>query len=111
MKTKLTKQTKPDARLQSRPEQVGTQTNQSPVSSLQSPVSPHPWTGVFFDGPEAEQNREGEEILVWHVYVGTEDAEPVRPSTSRVPMPGGPLAPALTQRPLPFPPQPALYPP
>ncbi len=35
------------------------------------------WNGVFFDGPEAEQDREGEEIPVWHVYVGTEDAEPV----------------------------------
>ena len=32
---------------------------------------------MFFDGPEAEQDREGEEIPVWHVYVGTEDAEPV----------------------------------
>ncbi len=36
-----------------------------------------PWVGVFFDGPEPEQDREGEEIPVWHVYVGTEQAEPV----------------------------------
>ncbi len=77
MKTKQNKSTNPDAGLQSRPEQVGTEPNQSPVSGLQSPVSTPPWNGVFFDGPEAEQDREGEEIPVWHVYVGTEDAEPV----------------------------------
>ncbi len=70
MKTKLTKQTKPDAGLQSRPEQVGTEQKKA---EQKTPA----WNGVFFDGPEAEQDREGEEIPVWHVYVGTEDAEPV----------------------------------
>jgi hypothetical protein len=35
------------------------------------------WRGVFFDGPESGQDREGEEIPVWLVYVGDEDAEPV----------------------------------
>ena len=35
------------------------------------------WRGVFFDGPEPAQDREGEEIPVWTVYVGDADAEPV----------------------------------
>jgi hypothetical protein len=35
------------------------------------------WRGVFFDGPESGQDREGDEIPVWLVYVGDEDAEPV----------------------------------
>ena len=43
----------------------------------QPSLAPSPWVGVFFDGPEPEQDREGEEIPVWHVYVGTKDAEPV----------------------------------
>ncbi len=72
MRTKQTKQTNPDAGLQSRPEQVGTEQKKSE----QKATAPA-WNGVFFDGPEAEQDREGEEIPVWHVYVGTEDAEPV----------------------------------
>jgi len=42
-----------------------------------APAPAPAWTGVYFDGPEAEQDREGEEIPVWHVYVGTEEAEPV----------------------------------
>lgn len=36
-----------------------------------------PWRGVFFDGPQSDQDHEGEEIPVWFVYVGDEDAEPV----------------------------------
>jgi hypothetical protein len=36
-----------------------------------------PWQGVFFDGPEPDQDREGEEVPVWHVYIGDEDAAPV----------------------------------
>ena len=36
-----------------------------------------PWRGVFFDGPQPEQDSEGDEIPVWVVYVGNEDAEPV----------------------------------
>ena len=42
-----------------------------------TPAPAPAWKGVYFDGPEAEQDREGEEIPVWHVYVGTEEAEPV----------------------------------
>jgi hypothetical protein len=36
-----------------------------------------PWRGVFFDGPQSDQNADGDEIPVWFVYVGDEDAEPV----------------------------------
>ena len=36
-----------------------------------------PWRGVFFDGPQPDQDREGDEIPVWFVYVGDKDAEPV----------------------------------
>ena len=36
-----------------------------------------PWRGVFFEGPEPGQDHEGEEIPVWFVYVGDEEAEPV----------------------------------
>jgi hypothetical protein len=32
---------------------------------------------VFFDGPQPDQDTEGEEIPVWVVYVGDEDAEPI----------------------------------
>ena len=35
------------------------------------------WRGVFLDGPQADQDREGDEIPVWVVYVGDEDASPV----------------------------------
>ena len=60
--------------LQSRPEQVRTEHKPSEQqTTAQAPA----WTGVFFDGPEPEQDREGEEIPVWHVYVGTKEAEPV----------------------------------
>ena len=34
------------------------------------------WRGVFFDGPESDQNADGDEIPIWHVYVGNEEAEP-----------------------------------
>jgi len=37
----------------------------------------HPWRGVFFDGPQSDQNDDGDEIAVWFVYVGDEEAEPV----------------------------------
>jgi len=34
------------------------------------------WRGIFFDGPQPEQNQDGDEIPVWLVYIGDEDAEP-----------------------------------
>jgi hypothetical protein len=35
------------------------------------------WRGVFFDGPQSDRNHDGDEIPLWVVYVGDEDAEPV----------------------------------
>jgi hypothetical protein len=35
------------------------------------------WRGVFFDGPQSDQNHDGDEIPAWFVYVGDEEAEPV----------------------------------
>jgi hypothetical protein len=74
-----TKPTKSESGLQSRPEQAGSKNSKPSVEQNPTPATAQApaWTGVFFDGPEAEQDREGEEIPVWHVYVGTEDAEPV----------------------------------
>ena len=34
------------------------------------------WRGVFFDGPQSDQNAGGDEIPVWLVYVGDDEAEP-----------------------------------
>ena len=34
------------------------------------------WHGVFFDGPQADTNAAGDEIPVWVVYIGDDDAEP-----------------------------------
>jgi len=36
-----------------------------------------PWRGVFFDGPQSDQNRDGDEVPVWVVYIGDADATPV----------------------------------
>ena len=41
------------------------------------PASQTAWQGVFFDGPEPDQDRDGDEIPVWHVFVGTQDAQPI----------------------------------
>ena len=35
------------------------------------------WRGVFFDGPQSDRNHDGDEVPVWCVYVGDEEAEPV----------------------------------
>ncbi len=43
-----------------------------------STLNPQPrWKGVFFGGPQSSQDAEGEEIPVWVVYVGDEDANPL----------------------------------
>ena len=34
------------------------------------------WRGVFFDGPQSDQNQDGDEIPLWLVYIGDEEAEP-----------------------------------
>ena len=36
-----------------------------------------PWRGVFFDGPQSDQNHDGDEIPMWVVYIGDEDANPI----------------------------------
>jgi hypothetical protein len=41
------------------------------------PSNATPWRGVFFDGPQSAQDHEGDEIPIWVVYVGDQDAEPV----------------------------------
>jgi hypothetical protein len=35
------------------------------------------YRAVYFDGPQPEQNHDGDEIPVWLVYVGDADADPV----------------------------------
>ena len=35
------------------------------------------YRAVYFDGPSADLDPEGEEIPVWVVYVGDDEAEPV----------------------------------
>jgi hypothetical protein len=34
------------------------------------------YRAVYFDGPQPEQNKDGDEIPVWVVYVGDAEAEP-----------------------------------
>jgi hypothetical protein len=41
------------------------------------PLPAENWRGVFFDGPQPDQNQDGDEIPAWFVYVGNEEAEPV----------------------------------
>ena len=38
---------------------------------------PTKWFGVFFDGPQSDQDHEGDEIPMWVVYIGDEDASPI----------------------------------
>ena len=35
------------------------------------------WRGIFFDGPQSDRDHDGDEIPVWVVYIGDEEAEPV----------------------------------
>lgn len=35
------------------------------------------YRAVYFDGPSADRDHEGEEIPVWVVYIGDDEAEPV----------------------------------
>ncbi len=39
-------------------------------------ATPGQWRGIFFDGPQPDQNHDGDEIPAWLVYVGDEEAEP-----------------------------------
>ena len=36
-----------------------------------------PFRAVYFDGPQSDQDQDGEEIPAWVVYVGDDEAEPV----------------------------------
>jgi len=36
-----------------------------------------PFRAVYFDGPQSDQDKDGEEIPAWVVYVGDEKADPV----------------------------------
>ena len=47
------------------------------VGTLAVPIRETPWRGVFFDGPQSDIDRDGDEIPSWCVYVGDEEAEPV----------------------------------
>jgi hypothetical protein len=42
-----------------------------------APANTGNWRGIFFDGPQPDQDNDGEEIPVWSVYVGDEESEPV----------------------------------
>lgn len=47
------------------------------IGTMAVPIHETPWRGVFFDGPQSDRDREGEEIPSWCVYVGDEEANPV----------------------------------
>lgn len=34
------------------------------------------WRGVFLDGPEPDEDATGEEIPVWTVFIGNDEADP-----------------------------------
>lgn len=48
-----------------------------PLEFNEAPAHTGPWRGVYFDGPQSDQNRDGDEIPVWFVYIGDDEAEPV----------------------------------
>ena len=54
---------------------AATQPRPPPVAGSATPAVP--WRVTFFDGPQSDTDREGDEIPVWLVYVGDEDAEAV----------------------------------
>ena len=39
--------------------------------------TPAAWRGVFFDGPQSDLNHDGDEVPIWFVFIGDEDAEPI----------------------------------
>lgn len=46
------------------------------ASRLGSTTEPKEWRGVYVEGPEATRDHHGEEIPVWHVYIGDEEGYP-----------------------------------
>ena len=51
--------------------------NLQPSAFSLQPSDSGPWRGVFFDGPQSDRNADGDEVPVWCVYVGDEEADPV----------------------------------
>ena len=49
----------------------------TPLELNDAPATTGAWRGVFFDGPQSDQNHDGDEIPAWFVYVGDEEADPV----------------------------------
>ena len=58
-------------------EEVGSGLLSRPDEQQRETANTGPWCGVFFDGPQADTNADGDEVPVWCVYVGDEEAEPV----------------------------------
>ena len=78
------------SKLQSRNQSARTAKDDFQTSQSTAPVKPVPttgtntateqapaWRGVFFDGPQPDRNREGDEIPVWSVFVGDDEGIPV----------------------------------
>ena len=90
---KTTKSVKSSERLQNQnDEQRVIPVKETPVNESQSVVIPvtvprgtpstpegSAWRGIFFTGPEPEKDPRGEqdEIPIWHVFVGDENANPL----------------------------------
>ena len=57
------------------------QSNAKPVNVPRGTQAPegNAWRGVFFTGPEPEKDPRGEkdEIPIWHVFVGDQEANPI----------------------------------
>ena len=57
------------------------QSNDTPVNVPRGTQAPEgsAWRGVFFTGPEPEKDPRGEkdEIPIWHVFVGDQEANPL----------------------------------
>lgn len=47
------------------------------MNATPTTIAAKAWRGVFFDGPQSDRDDEGEEIAVWSIYVGDEDACPI----------------------------------
>ncbi len=74
MNTTITREEKEG--LNNPPNPVAQAPDPQPSTLNPQPSDPGPWRGVFFDGPEPQQNADGDEIPTWCVYVGDEEAEP-----------------------------------
>jgi hypothetical protein len=52
-------------------------TNSQLSTPTPQPADSDPWRGGFSDGSQFDTNDDGDEVPVWCVYVGDEEAEPV----------------------------------